>query len=263
MNVGILQRRIIFENKEANLKALENYLELNRDRSLDLVLLPEMSFTGFSMNTELTGELNAETEENIRQLCLKYKTAIGFGWVKNKKKSENHYTVIDSSGRIISDYIKIHPFSYARENEHYISGNSLDFFELNGIVFSSFICYDLRFPELFRVASIKASVIIVAANWPQKRNEHWETLLKARAIENQVYIIGINCVGNIGEIDYCGSSCVVRPDGEMETLAYGTETNIIYDLKNDVSLFRNEFPTYKDRKDSLYVELQKGALEWK
>ncbi len=215
MKIGIYQTSIEWENREKNIQKLANQLSNLKPGTIDAIFLPEMSFTGFSMNTKITGEEHEETKKQISILCKENQIAIGFGWVKNKKMSENHYTVIGQNGEELSDYIKIHPFSYSGENQFFTCGSSVSYFSLKGVKFCSFICYDLRFPELFRIASKKADIIIVPANWPQKRNKHWEILLQARAIENQIYIVGINCVGNIGGLNYCGNSCMIAPDGEV------------------------------------------------
>lgn len=258
MKIALAQTNIIWENKKKNIDHLKEILSLSNMKDCEMILLPEMSFTGFSMNTELTGDECFETKEAIRALCIEHHMAIGFGWVKNKQSSENHYTIMDKHGDEFSDYVKIHPFSYSGEDKHFVSGNEIKTFELNGIVFSSLICYDLRFPELFRIASKKAHVIIVPANWPSKRDEHWITLIRARAIENQIYIIGINCVGDIGNISYCGNSCIVAPDGAVKAISRGTESIIQYELLDNVQQYRDSFPTYRDRKDNLYLELQRN-----
>jgi len=114
----------------------------------------------------------------------------------------------------------------------------------------------LRFPEVFSIASHKADAIIIPANWPAKRREHWITLLRARAIENQVYIFAVNCVGNIGDLNYSGDSCVIKPDGEIVEMASYEEKLIIYDFQNDVAKYRSNFPVKQDRKVSLYHELE-------
>lgn len=256
MKIGIYQPHIIWENKKANIEAFQRVLESNQD-TFDLILLPEMSFTGFSMNTVVTGEDNNDTITAVSELSRRFRSTIGFGWVKHKSDCENHYTVVDCEGRVLSDYIKIHPFSYSGENDHFTSGTELSFFELSDICFATLICYDLRFPELFRIASRKADAIIVPANWPEKRNAHWETLIRARAIENQVYMIGINCVGNIGNVEYCGCSCVIAPDGTELMKVKGAEALARIELNNDVQKYREEFPTYRDRKDELYYTIQK------
>lgn len=254
MKIALVQSHIVWEDKVKNLCSFERIVQKNSN--IDLFLLPEMSFTGFSMNTAITGEENEETKHNIAEICKKFDVAAGFGWVKHKIKSENHYTIIGKNGEDVSDYVKIHPFSFSGEDKCFISGNKLSYFALNDIVFSNFICYDLRFPELFCIASKKAHAIIVPANWPSKRCEHWNTLLKARAIENQVYILAVNCVGDMGGLNYSGDSCVVAPDGEVIVSSHGAETVLIFDMADNVQQFRDDFPTYKDRKDSLYIELQ-------
>ena len=260
MKIGLYQYQISWEDKKENIGKLRTALETISE-DIDLLLLPEMSFTGFSMNTKITGEKDGETKEQIKSLCKKYNIAMGFGWVNGTEKSENHYTVISREGNTISDYIKIHPFSFSGEDNYFVGGESISCFELEETRFSSLICYDLRFPELFRVASKKADVIVVPANWPQKRREHWITLLKARAIENQVYIIGINCVGDIGGLSYSGDSAVIAPDGSVLLDVGDIEGIVTYGFSNMVKKYRDEFPTYRDRKDELYSKLQKEAIK--
>ena len=96
------------------------------------------------------------------------------------------------------------------------------------------------------------SAIIIPANWPAKRAEHWKALLKARAIENQVYIFAANCQGNIGGIYYSGDSCVINPDGQVLEMLSDQEGVIVYDLVDDVFLYRKAFPVLKDRRKDLY-----------
>ena len=220
---------------------------------VDLFLLPEMSFTGFSMNTKLTGEDGQETVHKMISFAKQYHMAIGFGWVKNRiEKAENHYTVVHKDGTIISDYVKIHPFSFAGEDQKFSGGDKIVLFKLDGIVFSTFICYDLRFPEIFQIASKKADVIIVSANWPERRRDQWRILLQARAIENQVYIIAVNCVGDTGNVIYSGDSCVINPDGQRIVDSFRQEIILEYELKNDVKDFRKCFQMKNDRREDLY-----------
>lgn len=256
VKIALYQMNIVWEEKEKNYFLLENMLKKEYGKGIDLLILPEMSFTGFSMNTATTKENNMQTVDKLSCLAKTYRMAIGFGWVKDcGEQSENHYTVIDSEGTIISDYTKIHPFSFSGEDQKFQGGEELVFFELNGTMFSTCICYDLRFPEIFQIASRKAHVILVPANWPQKRREHWKCLLKARAIENQVYMIGINCIGEIGGLTYSGDSCVIDPNGEVRLEADTQEMVLEYELTDDVELFRNAFPMKRDRKERLYYSL--------
>lgn len=253
MRIALYQMHILWEEKEANYIQLEKKLKDACINKIDLFLLPEMSFTGFSMNTEKTKECDFKTVNKMSDYAKKYHIAIGFGWVKDcGEKSENHYTIVNKEGTLVSDYVKIHPFSLSGEDKKFQGGKQIDVFELGGIRFSTFICYDLRFPEIFQVASKEAHVILVPANWPRKRSEHWKCLLRARAIENQVYIIAVNCVGEIGGVLYSGDSCVINPNGEILMESFGRERITVYELNDDVLDFRRDFPMKMDRREDFY-----------
>lgn len=256
MKVALGQMNIVWEDKDKNYIRVEQYLKTVHEKKVGLFLLPEMSFTGFSMNTNVTKEANLETVNKMIEYAQRYGVAIGFGWVKDcGKKSENHYTVVNKKGEIISDYVKIHPFSFSGEDQRFQGGESIEIFELGNMKFSTFICYDLRFPEIFQIVSKEAHVIIVSANWPASRSEHWKCLLRARAIENQVYILAINCVGDIGSLLYSGGSCIINPDGKVLMELPGREGILEYELVNDVENFRNAFPMKRDRRVDLYFNL--------
>ena len=120
-----------------------------------------------------------------------------------------------------------------------------------------FICYDLRFPELFRAVSDKVSAVIIPANWPAKRSKHWKTLLQARAIENQVYILAVNCQGDMNGQYYSGDSCIINPNGDILDSLSDCEGVIHFDLPDDVEQYRNSFPVLKDRRPKLYFGFQK------
>lgn len=254
MKAALAQTHIIWENKKANLEQAQKYIESACNNNAQIIFFPEMSLTGFSMNTQLTAESELETLENIRAIAQKQHIAIGIGWVKRQNTlAENHYTVIDNKGEILSDYIKIHPFSYAKEDQYFQSGNRIGCFDYGAYRWSTFICYDLRFPELFQIASKEADIIVVPANWPQKREAHWRTLLQARAIENQCYILGINCTGEIGGLLYHGFTCCISPQGELLKCQNDTAGCLYIELDNDVKRIREEFPVKLDRKWEFYA----------
>lgn len=256
LKIALAQTTIVWEDKQANYEKAELFIKEAKAQGTETIFFPEMSFTGFSMNTEGTKEADEATVAHMRELSTAYEMNIGFGWVEDcGKKAENHYTIVDKTGDVLSDYTKIHPFSYSGEDEKFEGGEEIRYFELNGIRFSSFICYDLRFPEIFQIASKNADVIILPANWPAVRSAHWKTLLQARAIENQVYIAAINCVGTIGGMDYAGHSCVINPNGDVQVFSEGKEGNIYYELVNDTAEFRKSFPVKKDRREALYRKL--------
>ena len=256
MKLALCQMNIIWEDKEANYRRTEENIKCACEQKADLLLLPEMSFTGFSMNTDLTKESNQETVNRMIRCARQNDLAIGFGWVRDcGEKSENHYTIVSKDGKIISDYAKIHPFSFAGEDQKFQGGKSIVIFEYDGIKLSTFICYDLRFPEIFQIASKDAAVIIVPANWPKARREHWKCLLQARAIENQVYMIAVNCVGEMRGIDYSGDSCVIDPLGQVVLEASDMEKILTFDLHDNVSEVRSKFPVKKDRRENIYKGL--------
>lgn len=255
MKIALFQMKPEWEDKKKNYSHLDAKLKEIQGKKIDLLLLPEMSFTGFSMNTELIKEKQWETLKQMKYFAKQYNLALGFGWVKDcGEKSENHYTIVDKYGVSVSDYVKIHPFSYSGEDKKFRAGDEVIIFSLKSNIFSVFICYDLRFPEIFQIASRKADAIIVPANWPEKRSEHWKTLLKARAIENQVYIFAINCYGTMGGQYYSGDSCVINPNGQIECIISNEEGVLEYEYINDVSMYRSQFSVKGDRRPAIYYK---------
>ena len=255
MRIAIAQTHIIWEDKHSNIIETKRIIESQAKNRCDLFLFPEMSFTGFSMNTAITQEANHESLSAMRDLAKEKRIAIGFGWVeKNGDKCRNNYTVINCKGDIVSSYAKIHPFSYSEEDKYFSGGDKIVTFSLEDVEFGTFICYDLRFPELFRTVVDRVHAIVIPANWPAKRAEHWKTLLRARAIENQVYIFAANCVGNIGGQYYSGDSCVINPNGDIEEMISDKEGVINYDFYDNVHEIREEFPVLNDRRFEVYKQ---------
>ena len=253
MRVAICQTNIIWEDKEANFSRAEYWIKEAKNKNADVIFFPEMSFTGFSMNTGLTGETDDFTVDKMREYSKKYDIFTGFGWVKKREDlSENHYTVVDPEGRMIGDYVKIHPFSYSKEDKYFVSGNELITCDIKGIKVGLQICYDLRFPEVFQLLAEQSDMIIVPANWPERRREHWKCLLQARAIECQTYVAGINCCGQQMDLKYSGDSCVFAPDGTKIGGFLESEGLILAEIKKDISEYRGAFPMRKDRKWEWY-----------
>ena len=245
MKIALIQRQIIWEDKEKNISGIEKSISDNPDA--DLYLLPEMSFTGFSMNTSKTAEFGRETAARIGRIAVENDVSIGFGWVRYKgSKCENVYSIIDNNGNLISEYSKIHPFSYSGEDKYFSAGNRIEVFYIDEIPFSTFICYDLRFPELFRMICKDVHAVIIPANRPAKRSEHWKTLLRARAIENQVYIFAVNCVGIMNEVYYSGDSCIINPNGDVLMSLSDQEGVLKYDFIDDTDQYRKAFPVLND-----------------
>lgn len=253
MRIALCQTDIVWESKEENLQNAEKWLQKAREWGAELSCFPEMSFTGFSMNTEKTGETGKETAAAVRALAGKYSMSIGFGWVeKTEKKAKNHYTVVDASGNVLSDYVKIHPFSYSGEERYFEAGNGLSSFLLENFRIGVLLCYDLRFPEAFQALAKKCGMILVAANWPGIRREHWKCLLQARAIECQAYVAGVNCCGVQQGMVYGGDSAVFAPDGRRIAGFQQKEGILAVDILEDTESYRKRFPVRRDRRWELY-----------
>lgn len=259
MKIALIEFHIEWEDKEKNFAKAEKCLNLLKDKGVQLVLFPEMSFTGFSMQVEKTADAEEETIRRASGWSKEYGMTIGCGWVGQAgQRCGNHYSVADQ-GRMIADYVKIHPFSYSGEDRYFEKGDHLCVCGVGDFCLGLQICYDLRFPEVFQILSKKADIIAVPANWPQKRREHWNCLLRARAIENQVYIAGINCVGAIGGLEYSGDTQLIDPAGNVcrpaEEISSEADKIYIYEIQNNVSEIRKGFPVKQDRREELYRNL--------
>lgn len=254
MRIALVQTHIYWENKEKNRSFMEKVVKHYGNRDIDIFLFPEMNLTGYTMDMDKIKEKENESIESVKKLASKYNAAIGIGWIKDcDEYCENHYSLITPSGAV-ADYTKMHPFSIVGENEKCKGGRTITKCNYKGFSIGMQLCYDLRFPDTFMKAAEDVDMVIVPANWPAARNVHWNTLLKARAIENQVYVAGVNCAGNIGGVYYSGDSAIYNPDGNQcfcKPIKISRACNeaqiMIYDIENDVTRFRTAFPVLNDR----------------
>lgn len=253
-----------FEDRIANKEKVENILDHVRKYKLDLIIFPEMTLTGYSLNTELS-EL-WEDSENLKffiDQSKKNDISIIFGIsVKEKSSYKNRACFVDNNGNVLGFYDKIHPFSYTGEDKIFKGGSDLCFIKYKNFNIALTICYDLRFPEIYSLLSKKADILVNIANWPSKRLEHWKTLLKARAIENQVFMIGVNRSGEDPYNEYQNSSFLIHPSGDIEKPIISEEGIDIYEIDSFVlEKYRNSFPTYKDKKPELYYKFYKEVCD--
>lgn len=263
MRIGLAQMDILWENIMENKKKTEDFFQSARENQVDILVFPEMTLTGFSMNVEKTTETREEQIHIFQDLTEKYEVAAVFGYPKeiSPKEREEHpdwksyhnMLAFMDKGKILLNYAKIHPFTYGQEGEYFQGGEKILQLKWNGINVGAFICYDLRFPEIFQISSGSSEVIFVIANWPENRIAHWDCLLQARAIENQCYIVGVNRTGKGGGLIYNGHSAIYDPTGKRLTTFTEQEALLIGDIDSDlVQNVRTHFPVKKDRREELY-----------
>lgn len=248
LKIGLVQYSPVWEDKSASKGKLKNLLD--QISGLDLIIFPEMTLTGFTMKSKyFAEELKGESHSFFASLAKLKKSAILYGVIeKGKKKNFNTLVHLNNQGKIISTYRKVHPFSYSKENVYYGKGKEAVVTKIKGIKIGLSICYDLRFAELYRLyAKEKVHLIIDIANWPDTRIEHWRTLLKARAIENQCYVVGVNRVGDDTKMHYNGFSSVFDPMGKEITAVENEEKVIVAEIdKSYVDEVRFNLPFLND-----------------
>ncbi len=259
MRIGIGQIDMGFENKERAKIVCRETIQKAKEANVDLLIFPEMTLTGFTLSPEIYGE-SLEDSGSLRffqKEAKKNGLYIAFGLaVTVGDNAENHCIIVSPNGDMIADYAKIHPFSYSTENEHYEGGTEMVRCEICGVSVTPFICYDLRFPEIFQAASSQSTLIFLIANWPASRRAHWITLLQARAIENQCFIVGVNRTGMGGKISYSGDSMVISPYGEILARLCSDTNFIAVDIETmEADRYRQEFPVKQDRKVEIYHHL--------
>jgi predicted amidohydrolase len=257
VKLSLGQFSIGWENKPVNKFKIQKMAYMAADSNAKLFCLPEMCLSGFSMNVDHICDHDNRDLAWFQDLARETGMYIGFGIVEKPDGfGRNCYYIVSPDGLLKHRYEKIHPFSHGDENKFYVSGNSLALSIIDGIGVSTFICYDLRFPEVFQAISSLASLIIVAANWPKSRKEHWITLIQARAIENQCYIAAVNRVGDCAGMDFSGDSMIVDPWGRI-VFAMNNEEGVggCEIEPEEVEKIRKTFSVKLDRRESLYVEL--------
>lgn len=230
MKLGLVQLDIQPGEFGANRRAAEQCLRQAADEKCDVVILPEAFTTGFPITTAVLTMLEQDdTLSFLSRLAHELNINIIAGLVcKHPKeaKGRNSSVVFDRNGGVLASYSKMYLFSVIREADLIEEGSSVARFEIDGIASSLCICYDLRFPEAFRNVASSISCFFVLSNWLTKRIDHWTTLLKARAIENQCFVVGVNRTGIDGNgIHYPGVSMVIDPWGN-EVCRVGSEAGL-------------------------------------
>ena len=249
--VHLVQLDIAWEDKAANFARVRALLAATPPSPGSLVVLPEMFASGFSLNLAVTRQSVArEDEAFLAVLAREHRAFITGGVISTGSAAmgRNESVTFSPDGALLARYAKIHPFSLGGEAQGHEAGTEIVTFEWGGFVVAPFVCYDLRFPEIFRAAARRgASLFVVSALWPVKRQQHWLTLLQARAIENQACVIGVNRVGSEPQYSYAGRSVVVDPHGVIIADAGEQERVLTASIDPDlVTAWRRDFPALRD-----------------
>ena len=258
MKIALISLDQKWEDKSYNMQRCKLFIGQAAKQNIDLIIFPEMTLTGFSFNTKAIAEEQSTSKTLLAfsELAKKNHIAIVIGLVlkSDSEKCLNTLVAFSSSGEEKARYIKIHPFSFAGENQYFDSGHHLASMDLSGFRVGFTICYDLRFPELYSALAKDCNVLVNIANWPKKRIHHWHALLQARAIENQTYMIGVNRIGIDGNgLEYTPSSMIFDANGKvLETGINEGEIDIYQMSLEELIHYRNSFSTSQDRRSKLY-----------
>lgn len=256
LNITLIQSALHWEKPDANMAMFEEKI-WTIDKKTDLIVLPEMFTTGFSMNAEPLAEMmNFRAFKWMKQMASQTAAVIaGSVIIKEKGNFFNRLIWMTPEGNFFT-YDKRHLFRMAGEDEIFTAGKDKIIVSLKGWKICPLICYDLRFPVWSRNVKNEYDLLLFVANWPSSRRIAWNTLLRARAIENLSYVVGLNRVGTDGKgIDYSGDSAVIDFKGE-ELIVLNNQENIqSCTLSNeDLIAFREKFPADRDA-DSFSLEV--------
>lgn len=251
MQVAVVQLDIVWESKERNHARAIELLQASQVEPGSLIVLPEMFDTGFSMNLNITAQSHSrESEAALRSIARQFRSTVLGGVVGPvvDGRSSNEAVAFSPEGDELVRYTKQRPFSLVGEGDHYPGGSGELLFDWNGVTVAPFICYDLRFPELFRPAAFRgAELIAVIACWPAIRSEHWVRLLQARAIENLAISVGANRCGDEPGLRFDGRSCAFDHMGvplfEASSAAQVCKTEVDIDA---LRRWRQKFPALRD-----------------
>jgi omega-amidase len=257
LTIALAQVELEFAEPEKNSLKAKMMIEEASQRGADLILLPELWASGFDLPN--CGKYASQLHEGwfawMRDAAVECQIAVGGSLIEEDQgKFYNTFVFIDSDGNTLGSYRKIHLFQPLGEKDYFTPGNELVSFDFGPTRIGLAICYDLRFPELFRAyAASGVELILLTAEWPEKRIGQWSLLLQARAIENQCYISGVNKTGLSQGFPLGGSSVVVGPMGNNIAQGSNNDELVITEIDLDkVSRIRSWMPVLKDRRADLY-----------
>ncbi|HEY0895151.1 MAG TPA: nitrilase family protein [Sphingobacteriaceae bacterium] len=249
LKITTFQAYLFWENTEKNLQNLGLRLSSIREKT-DLIVLPEMFNTGFTMNADrLAEEMGGRSMQWMNEQARKFDSVVtGTLIIRENGNFYNRLIWMRPDGTY-EYYDKRHLFSLAREEETFTAGDKKLFVELNGFIIRPIICYDLRFPVWLRNTRDESyDMLLLVASWPERRSHHWRTLIPARAVENQAYVVAVNRVGHDGnEIYHSGDSMCIDPNGKVVYYKPNDEDLYTFSInKAEVTRARQDFPFQSD-----------------
>jgi len=260
MKVALISLDQKWEDKAYNLARCEMLTARAAALGAELVIFPEMTLTGFTMNTTLSAEPASASASATALGAMAGRHGVwliaGVVFI-GLERAMNALLCWSPEGQEVARYLKIHPFSFAGEDDHFIGGEELGIVRLPQWSLGATICYDLRFPELYGALAQQCELLVNIANWPARRLSHWHTLLRARAIENQAIVIGVNRTGTDGNgLHYERSSTVIDPNGEpLQPVATEGEVDLFELERAQFLAFRAAFSTRQDRRPATYQRM--------
>jgi predicted amidohydrolase len=252
MRIAAIQHDIVWEDRDANFAHLAPLVAAAAGAGARIALLSETFSTGFSMSPTIGEPEGGPSSGFLADQAKEHGIWVGGSCAEvppgDDERPYNTFVLAGPGGEV-HRYRKIHPFSYGKEHERFRAGDQLVTVTVEGLRLSMFVCYDLRFADEFWQLAPTTDVYLVPANWPAARRLHWQTLLQARAIENQAYVVGCNRVGSAPQLDYVGDSRIVSPLGELLATAAGTESIVLADIDAaTVADVRDQFRFLQDRR---------------
>ncbi len=258
MIVAGIQFDIAWEDPKENFRRVRPLLHDAMAKGAHLIALPEMFATGFSMRADAMAAHAPITREFLSETASALGVWLVGGFAEpGADRPVNACGVFSPSGEEVLHTLKIHPFSLAGEDKHFDAGSAIETIEIEGTRVTPLICYDLRFPELFRARAADTDLFIVIANWPVRRAHAWRTLLAARAIDDQAWVLGVNRVGEAQGHPHCGDTTLLDPWGAVvATLA--EEPGVVLGEVDAgvVQKARERFGFLNDRRPEIYRQLE-------
>ena len=233
MRFAVVQHDIVWEDRTANFARLAPQVARAAGVGAEFVLLSETFSTGFTMSPGIGEPEGGPSAQFLQAQAAEHGVWMAGSCPEVAPDGELPFNSLVLAGPdgTVHRYRKLHPFTHGGEHERFRAGEKPLTVEVGGLRVTPFICYDLRFADVFWSAALDTDVYLVTANWPAARRLHWQTLLQARAIENQAYVVGCNRVGTAGDgTEHTGDSRIVSPMGELLATAAGVETVLVADV---------------------------------